>query len=335
MASSSKKAVYSAIFANTVVAILKFVGFVLTGSAALLSEGIHSVADVSNQILLAIGIARSEKAADVHHPYGYGRDKFIFAMISAVGIFWFGCGVTVYHGIHAIQEQHLDTTVLPVAIGILVVSGIIEMGTLWVAWTAVRDGARSAGMTMREFVVRGSDPMGVAVLLEDGAAVLGVGIALVGVGLSLWTHDPIYDGISTLLIGALLGCVAIFLVVKNRLVLLGQSMSDQQTERVLDVLTSDPVVGEVLDIKTTVMGSETARFKAEIQFDGEMVTKRFLERQDMAAIRSRLNDPDQLQSFLIGFGDDIVEALGDEIDRIESKIQKENPKVKHVDIETN
>jgi zinc transporter 9 len=332
MAGGSTKAVYAAIGANTLVAIFKFIGFALSGSGAMLSEGIHSIADVSNQLLLAVGINRAERAPDEDHPYGYGRDKFVFAMISAVGIFWFGCGVTLYHGVTSLMHPH-SVESLELALGILVVSGLIESVTLWMAWVAVRDGARKAGMSLGDFMLKGSDPMGVAVLLEDGAAVLGIVIALVTLGLSLATGNPVFDAIGSILIGVLLGLVAVFLVVKNRTVLLGQSMSTEHTRRVVEALADDPVVEAIHDVKTTVLGTDKTRFKAEIEFDGEAVAERFLATQDLSGIRERIGTEEDLRGFLIEYGDHIVDALGDEIDRLEEKIRHVAPEIHHVDIE--
>ena len=332
MAGGSTKAVYAAIVANSIVAVLKFIGFALSGSGAMLSEGIHSIADVSNQVLLAVGISRSEQAPDEDHPYGYGRDTFVFAMISAVGIFWFGCGVTLYHGITSLMHPH-PVQELSIAIGILVVSGVIESVTLWMAWVAVRDSAKKANQTLSEFMLKGSDPMGVAVLLEDGAAVLGILVALAALGMSLVTGNPIFDAIGSILIGVLLGLVAIFLVIKNRTALLGQSMSAENTSRVVEALKTDPVVEAVNDVKTTVLGTNQARFKAEVEFDGEAVARRFLATQDLTATWDDINDEAALRAFLIQYGDHIIDALGDEIDRLETKIRTVAPEIRHVDLE--
>lgn len=332
MAGGSTRAVYSAIIANTLVGIMKFTAFAFTGSGAMLSEGIHSVADVSNQILLAIGIARSERAPDEDHPYGYGREKFIFAMISAVGIFWFGCGVTAYHGVTSLMHPH-PVEDLSLAVWVLIVSALIEAVTLWMAWVSVRDGARDAKMSVRDFMLKGSDPMGVAVLLEDGAAVLGIFLALGGVGMSILTGDPIWDAITTLSIAVLLGCVAIFLVLRNRQILLGQSMSPEKTQSVLRVLTQDPIVESVNAVKTTVMGSDVSRFVAEIEFDGEVMAARFLEQYDLPEIHPTLKDVDELRSFLIKYSDHLIDTIGDEVDRLEAEIHQAAPGVRYVDIE--
>jgi zinc transporter 9 len=333
VAGGSTRAVHAAIVANTIVGLMKFAGFALTGSGAMLSEGIHSVADVSNQLLLAIGIARSEREPDEDHPYGYGREKFIFAMISAVGIFWFGCGVTAYHGVNSLMHPH-PVEDLSLAVGILILSALIESVTLRMAWVAVRDGAKASEMTIRDFIIKGSDPMGVAVLLEDGAAVLGIFLALGGVGMSMWTGDPIWDAIATLMIAALLGLIAIFLVVRNRTVLLGQSMSPKKTSSVVRVLMQDPIVEAVHEVKTTVMGSDVSRFVAEIEFDGEVIAERFLNSQDMDAIFKEVQDRTRLRAFLIQYGDHLIDAVGDEVDRLEDKIRAAAPDVRYVDIES-
>ena len=332
MASGSKKAVYSAIIANSIVGVAKFVGFFFSGSGALLSEGIHSLADVSNQILLAIGLARSEREPTPEHPYGYGREAFLFALISAVGIFWFGCGVTLYHGISGLLHPH-EVEAPQLAMGILIFSVVVESITLWIAFKVVLDSAKEAGMGFREYLTKGSDPMGVAVLLEDGAAVFGVLLAMATLGLSMVTHNPIWDAVGSTLIAILLGAVAIFLVLRNRTMLLEPSISTEQRSQVLDVLDQDPVVESVHDVKTTVIGTNQVRFKAEIDFDGAVIAQKYLKTQDLNALQEQLQSSETLEPFLVEYGNHIVDALGDEIDRLEKKIQQTLPSIKHVDIE--
>ena len=270
MAGSSAKAVYTAIATNSVITVTKLTAFAFTGSGAMLSEGIHSLADVGNQSLLALGIQKAKKEADADHPYGYGRDAFVWAMVSAVGIFFLGCGFTLYHGASSLWD-HLHGHSHPiesvnVAVGVLIFSVVLESWTLWIAVREVSKSAKAAGMTLAEYTQDGPDPMAVAVLLEDAAAVIGVLIALCCIGLYVITGNPIFDAIGSLIISALLGCVAIFLVRKNRSALLGRTVNSGKQAAVLDVLTKDPVVEHVHDIKSTVMSADTFRFKAEVDF---------------------------------------------------------------------
>ena len=181
MAGGSKLAVYSAIGGNTVVTIAKASAFAMTGSAAMLSEAIHSFADVSNQCLLAFGIKKSEKTADGQHPYGYARDRYIWTLISAVGIFFIGCGVTVYHGVHTLMEPQAISD-YKVAFAVLLFAFIVEGLVLWYAVKAIGKEAKSMDLSLIEYVKAGTDPTGTAVLLEDSAAMLGVVIASIGIG---------------------------------------------------------------------------------------------------------------------------------------------------------
>ncbi len=331
---SSKTAVYAAIAGNTLVMLAKFGAFAVTGSGAMLSEGIHSVADVMNQGLLAVGIRTSERDADDAHPYGFGQARFAWALVSAVGIFFLGAGVTLYHGIDSlIHGSEVEGGAWALAgLGFAL---LIEGATLIIATRAVRAQARDAGMSLWRYTREGPDPMGVAVLLEDGAAVLGVLIAATAVGLTMVTGSPVWDAIGSIIIGLLLGAIAVFLIRKNMDYLLGRAVSPELQQKMLDVLGQQPSVEAIHDVKATVIGTDHIRFKAEIEFDGEELARRWLAEHDVAALHRRLDDPDDLRAFLIEYGEHIVEALGDEIDRIEDAIRSEVPDAEHVDLENN
>ena len=335
MASGSAKAVYAAIGANSVITVTKLTAFVFTGSGAMLSEGIHSFADVMNQTLLALGIKKAKQEADEDHPYGYGRDAFVWALISAVGIFFLGCGFTLYHGIHSLMHpESVEITDVQIALGVLLFSFVLESWTLWVAYKAVKESADEMSMSFAEYTRRGPDPMGVAVLLEDAAAVFGVIIASCSIGLFILTGNPIWDAVGSLLISFLLGAIAIFLVVRNRKALLGQAVNLEAKQEVLKVLEEEPTVEAVHDVKATVMGADSFRFKAEIDFDGSAIAKRWLAEKDLEELYARAStDAASFEQFLLEYGEHICDALGDEIDRIEAQIQERVPKAKHVDLE--
>jgi len=335
MASGSAKAVYAAIGANSVITVTKLSAFAVTGSGAMLSEGIHSFADVMNQTLLALGIQKAKKGADEDHPYGYGRDSFIWALISAVGIFFLGCGFTLYHGVHSLMHpEGVAINDVQIALGVLLFSFVLESWTLLVAYKAVRQSADDMSMSFSDYTRNGPDPMGVAVLLEDAAAVFGVLIAASCIGLFILTGNPVWDAIGSLLISALLGAVAIFLVVRNRKALLGQNVHSTIQTKVLHVLEADPTVEAIHDVKATVMGAENFRFKAEIDFDGAAVARGWLADQDMAQLfQQASSDATSFEKFLVEYGEHICSALGDEIDRIEKQIKKEVPGAVHVDLE--
>ena len=335
MASGSAKAVYAAIGANSVITVTKLTAFVFTGSGAMLSEGIHSFADVLNQTLLAVGIKKAKREADEDQPYGYGRDSFIWALISAVGIFFLGCGFTLYHGVHSLlHPEGVKLVAIEIAAGVLLFSFLLESWTLWVAYKAVKTSADDMDMTFSQYVKEGPDPMAVAVLLEDAAAVFGVVMASTCIGLFVLTGNPIWDAIGSILIAILLGFVAIFLVVKNRKALLGQAVNTKVKRDVMNVLESEDAVEAIHDVKATVMGADSFRFKADIDFDGRAIAKQWLQNKDLVQIHGEVSqDPEQLQQFLIDYGEHICEALGDEIDRIEARIREAVPAAKFVDLE--
>jgi len=335
MASGSAKAVYVAIGANSVITVAKLGAFFFTGSGSMLSEGIHSFADVLNQTLLAMGIAKAKKGADEDHPYGYGRDAFVWALISAVGIFFLGCGFTLYHGMHSLLHPELvEINDINVALGVLAFSFLLEGWTLMFAYREVKRSAALIGMSFSAYIQKGPDPMAVAVLLEDAAAVIGVTLAGSCIGMYVLTGDPIWDAVGSLVIALLLGVVAVFLVIKNRRALLGQAVTAEIRKDILDIFTHDDAVEGVYDVKATVMSTESFRFKAEIDFDGAKIAEHWLANQDRDKIfKDATASRAAFDLFLLTYGEAITTAVGEEIDRIEQKIRQAIPNAKHVDLE--
>jgi zinc transporter 9 len=331
VAGGSDKAVYVAITANSLVMIAKFGAFAMTGSAGMLSEGIHSLADVGNQSLLALGIRKSRAEATKEHPYGFRRERFVWALISAVGIFFLGCGVTLYHGVSSLLHPHAYEGSITVLVVVLIFSFVIEGWSLLVAIKATS--AERAGRSMLQFFRESNDPMGATVLLEDGAAVLGVAIASVGIGLSLWTGNPAFDAIGSILIGIMLGAIAVALVNRNRQLLLGEAANPEVVERLESLLAARPEVQGVSDVKAVVVGAQAIRFKAEVDFDGRVLTEMKLQDMDLAETLARLDSPESLRGFLLDFGDTMVEAVGEAVDRIEEQAATAVPELAHVDLE--
>jgi zinc transporter 9 len=334
MAGGSKAAVYAAIGGNTLVTIAKVAGFMLTGSGAMFSEAVHSAADVANQAFLALGLARATKEADEDHPFGYGREAFVWSLISAVGLFFVGCGVTVMHGIHALTDDHpheLGGT--EIAIGILIFSLVIEGWCWWVAVRALRAEASKQGVGFWENLRTTDDPFAVAVFLEDSAAVAGVLMAMTSLALVHYTHDPIWDAIGTLLIGGLLGLVAVFLIYKNRALLIGKAMRPSDRALVERVFAEDPAIESVAIQRAAVTGASSYRISAEIDFDGHYLAEQWLKTQDLGSVSETLSDPEAVAPFLGDFAEHIVDHLGDEIDRIEAKLRVALPGAENIALE--
>ena len=329
----SGKTVLVAIFGNAVVLVSKMIAFAATGSASILSEAIHSFADLGNQILLAIGVRRSQRQPDALHPYGYAHEKYVWALISGVGIFFLGSGVSVYHGItEIISPDHIVQ--VQIALGSLALAFVVEGATFLFALKEVRAAAKKLDMSFKEYLLHGPDPMGIAVLAEDGAAVTGVTVAASCIGLTHLTGNPIYDGVGSLAVGGLMAFVAVFLIRKNLDILVGRSIPDVHLQRVLKQLQNEKSVAHIKDVKALMLGSDRMRFKAEIDFHGEHLAMQYLSRNiDLNSLLFSLNTPEQLEAFLVKYGAGLIDMLGDEVDRIEAEIKRQNPLLVHVDLE--
>ncbi|MCK5378229.1 MAG: cation diffusion facilitator family transporter [Acidobacteria bacterium] len=328
MAHGSHRAVAAAIIGNFFVMVAKTGVFFITGSAAMLSEAMHSLADTLNQVLLMVGIRRSSRVADPRFPFGYGGERAVWALMSAVGIFFLGCGVTVYHGILSLLNPH-ELEGLGWAVGVLIVSFVVEFAVLVLAVRTVHKEAR--GKPFMAYLRFEADPTAVAVVMEDSAACLGVVIALGGIFAAHWTGNSAWDAVASILIGLLLGAIAIWLVARTSHLLVGPSIPPDARQRVREILSGNPVVEKIVALRTRMLDSETYRVSAEIEFSGEIlaakVEKRFKGRfPDIAA------HPDYPE-FSAKFADCVVEELGDQIDLIEDAIQRAIPKAHYLDIE--
>lgn len=334
-ASGSKKAVLAAIVGNTLVMIAKFVAFIFTGASSMLSEAIHTLADVLNQILLMVGIVRSDKTPDEDNAYGYMAERYIWALISAVGIFFLGCGVTMYHGIESLIHQlshHGETEPLKDlnwAIGVLVFSLLLEGYVLYVA---LKQAWKQAdGRPFLKFLTNEADPAVAAVVLEDSAACLGVVIALVAILLYQFTGNPYIDPIASIMIGLLLGAIAIWLVWRNSSLLIGNSVPVHIRRQVENIIHQNPAVEEIVDMKTRIMDTETYRIKADVRFDGEALADKLSGKVESAY--EKIETLEEFRKFTREFADDVIELLADEIDAIEKSIKDQVPQAKHMDFE--
>ena len=337
------RAVSFAVVGNVVVACGKIVAFVQTGSSSMLAEALHSLADTANQALLAVGIARSGRAADRHHPYGHHKERFVWSLISACGIFCVGAGVSVSEGVRGFLHPPAGGVHnIGVALNVLIFSFLVEGATLLFALRAVKLSAENEGMSLMRYVRSGSDPTGVAVLLEDGAAVLGVVVAWAAVQLTRLTGNPAFDAAGCLLVGFILGACAVFLISKSTGFLIGQALPAGDTRKLLASLRADPVVERIVDSKSEVLGPGVVRFKAEIDFSGREVVRQYLRGAKGAnaldAIKKAAMDSTPGAAALVkemeDFGQDLIDELGAQVDRVEAILEEKNPSLSYVDLET-
>ncbi len=328
MATGSKTAVGAAIAGNSLVAASKIVAFFVTGSGAMLSEGIHSVADTLNQVLLMIGIVRSDRDPDPKFRYGYAAERYVWALISAVGIFFLGCGVTLYHGVQSLLHPHpLES--IGVAVGVLALSFVIEAFVLFIAYRGLRRAA--GGRPFVRYVLDEADPSAVAVLFEDSAACLGVVIAFVCIMLAHVTGDPRWDALGSISIGLLLGVLAIWLIARNHQLLVGPGIPEHELAQIRTILTESPIIEEVVDLRTRVLGTEEYRVKADVVFDGAVMSRKL--DPILRGAWDRLDTFEQFRAFAHSYADQVTDLLGDEIDELERQICAAVPKAKFLDIE--
>ncbi|MBF6174596.1 cation diffusion facilitator family transporter [Nocardia blacklockiae] len=252
-AGGGKKAILAALSANLGIAIAKFVGAAITGSGSMLAEGVHSVADTGNQGLLLLGQKRAEQEADALHPFGYGRNRYFYSFVVALVLFSLGSMFSIYEGIHKIQHPEELTSPL-VAVTILVIAIGLE-GFSFV--TAMRESAPLRGnSSWWRFIRNSRNPELPVVLLEDTGALVGLAFALAAVLLTMVTGDPVWDGIGTLGIGALLGVIAIVLIVEMKSLLVGEGATPDQDRKIRENLVDGERIDRVIHLRTEYLGPD-------------------------------------------------------------------------------
>ncbi|BCJ48255.1 transporter [Actinoplanes ianthinogenes] len=257
----STKAVVTALSANLAIGVSKFVAAAITGSASMLAEGVHSVADSTNQVLLLVGGRRAKRPASALHPFGYARERYVYAFIVAIILFSLGGLYAVYEGYHKIIDPHPLESPL-VAVIVLVIAAVLEGYALK---TAVGEANRVRGKrSWFRFIVRTRNPELPVILLEDSGALLGLLFALLGVGLSVATGNGVYDGVATLLIGVLLVTVAVVLAVETKSLIIGESAVPEQLTAIEKALLASPGVQRVIHLRTMHLGPEELLLAAKI-----------------------------------------------------------------------
>lgn len=322
--------VIAALTGNLIITIIKFIGWTMSGSSALFSESIHSFADTMNQSLLLIGIKRSVRKADDAHTYGYGQERFLWALISACGIFFLGAGVTIYHGISTLTHP-TQSNISFWTFAILFISFVVETFTLALAYRELR---RAFPNGKLKAIFAHGDPTTIAVIYEDGVAVLGVLVAMISIALTKITGSHYWDSIGSITIGLMLGCVAVILINKNRQFLLRKAIPIEIQEDILEMLEREPAIEKVLDFKSTILDVGAYHVKCEIEFNGSHLMKHIQKnlRDEFEEIDG---DFEEFKKFTARFIDRVPRLLGEHINRIEERVQKKYPAVIHLDIEIN
>ena len=288
-AGGGTKAIIAALAANLGIAATKFAAFLLTRSSSMLAESIHSFADSGNQALLLVGGKRAQRAATPKHPFGFGRERYVYAFMVSIVLFTVGGAFAVYEGIHKIREPHaihewewVPVTVLVIAIGLESFS----------FRTAITESNHLRGdASWVDFVRHAKAPELPVVLLEDLAALIGLVLALFGVGMTLLTDDGIWDGIGTVAIGVLLIGVALILAVETKSLLLGEAASDEAVARIEEALAAEPAVERIIHMRTLHLGPEELLVAAKIAVRHDDTAAEIARAIDSAERRIRAAEP--------------------------------------------
>ena len=262
-ASGGTKAIIAALLANLGIAITKFIAFAFSGSSSMLAESVHSLADTANQGLLLVGGKKSRKDPDAQHPFGYGRERYVYAFVVAIILFSVGGVFSIYEGVDKLQHPHgIDVPWLPILV--LSIAIVLESFSLR---TAIREANRVRGKQgWISFVRHAKAPELPVVLLEDVAALFGLVFAFVGVGLTIVTGESAWDAIGTLAIGVLLIAVAVILGIETKSLLVGEGANPADTVRIRDAINAHPDVEALIHLRTLYLGPDELLVAAKVAF---------------------------------------------------------------------
>jgi cation diffusion facilitator family transporter len=266
-AGGGTRAIVAAFFANLGIAVAKFIGFVVTGSASLLAESIHSIADTGNQGLLLLGGKRSRKDADELHQFGYARERYFWAFVVALVLFSMGALFAIYEGISKIRHPHAIDSIV-VALGILGVSIVLEAYSFHTAW---KEAAHARGKAkLSTYIRHARAPELPVVLLEDTGALIGLSFAFVAVVIASITDNPVWDGIGTLAIGILLAIIAVILAVEMKSLLIGESATPANFAAIAGAIADSPDVEQLIHLRTQHLGPDELLVAAKVQFRSDL-----------------------------------------------------------------
>jgi len=287
-ASGGTKAIVAALGANLAIAASKFVAFAFSGSSSMLAEGVHSLADSGNQALLLIGGKKAQRQATPQHPFGYGRERYIYAFLVSIVLFSVGGMFAVYEGYEKIVHPHeIEHWYWPV--GVLVFAIIAEGFSFR---TAIKESNELRGShSWSQFIRRAKAPELPVVLLEDFGALIGLILALGGVGLALLTGDGVWDGIGTVCIGVLLILIALVLAAETKSLLLGEAAGPEETVKIEAAMVDGDTVTGIIHMRTLHLGPEELLVAAKIAVQHDDTAAEVAKAIDAAEARIRAAVP--------------------------------------------
>jgi len=287
-AESGTKAVLAALLANLSIAVAKFAAFAVTGSSSMAAEGVHSLADSGNQVLLLVGGKRAKRTATASHPFGYGRARYVYAFIVSIVLFTLGGLFALYEGWHKFTHPE-ELKSLQWAIGVLLFAIVAEGFSLR---TAVKESNRVRGKSSWVRFVRGSkSPELPVVLLEDIGALIGLVFALIGVSAAAITGNSRWDGLGSMAIGLLLVAIAIFLAIEMNSLLLGEAARPEHVAAIQKALVADEAINRAIHLRTLHLGPDEILVAAKVGVSPEASALTIIEAIDAAEARIRAAVP--------------------------------------------
>jgi cation diffusion facilitator family transporter len=293
----SRKTIYAAMAANFAIAVAKLFAGIIGGSSAMLAEAAHSVADTMNQVFLLVSLSLGDRRPDEEHPFGYGKERFFWALLAAVFIFVSGAVFSLFEGVRTILAGSEETSFL-ITYGVLGFSLVAEGVSLLRAISQVRGEARDQDTPLRTYLRKSNDPTVRTVLYEDSAAVTGVVLALVGVGLHQLTGDRLWEGAASIGIGVLLVLVAYSLGRDTKHLLIGEAANPEQRERLRELITGHPEVEEVLELLTMYLGPTDLLVAVRLDLRDDLNARDVEELSNQIDRELREADPTVSQVFL-------------------------------------
>ncbi len=281
---TGQRAIIAAFLANLGIALLKFVGFVITGAASMLAESVHSVADTGNQGLLLIGGRRGRRGPTEEHPFGYGQERYFWAFLVAVVLFTLGSLFALFEGTQKLLDPH-ELESPPVAIAILLGAIVLES---WSLRTAVTEALKIRGdRSWWSFIRRTKNPELPVVLLEDLGALIGLTFALIGIGLAVLTGNARFDALGSIAIGLLLGVIAVVVGSEMRSLLIGEAASSRVVATIRETLEGTEGVRRLIHLRTLHLGPDELLVAAKVELDKELSVTEVAETVDRAERRLR------------------------------------------------
>lgn len=266
MAADSKKVILAALIGNSAIAVTKFGAAAYTGSSAMMAEGIHSLVDTGNQVLLLFGLKRSQRPADARFPFGHGKEVYFWSFVVAILIFAVGAGISIYEGIHALADPHPLRD--PIVNYVVLVLAIVFESVAW--WWAFRGFNRARGeQGWFEAVRRGKDPTLFVVLFEDSAALLGLVVALVGIALAQATGAWWLDGAASIVIGLILAGTAAWLAIETKGLLIGESARREVVDGIGSLIREHDAIDRVNEVLTMHVGPEFVLANVSVHVRGD------------------------------------------------------------------